>query len=367
MRIAILGASGNAGRAVGRLLRAHTSYDLVLLGRDPPRLEHACLEVEIAAPPERRHHMPLSRCRTTVVSPNDPATLTPALDGCDVLVVAAPISATIGSWVQATLDAGCDWFDLTLSATAKWDALRALEPRAVTLGRCVATDGGVHPGLPGALARLAAKRIDARAVRVALRFGLAWKELELSAETIAEFADELAHYDARLLAGGRWVRGWRYARRFDFGPGIGSATCAPMYLAELADAHQVLPDVRDLGFFVAGFGAAIDYGVMPLASALTRFGRAGRSLGAALLASGLKRFGSKAGPCRVLLQADGADGETLSLTLSSDDAYVLTAAPVVAALLQWDEARTPGVTSQAMMVDPERLLDDMERLGVARA
>jgi saccharopine dehydrogenase (NAD+, L-lysine-forming) len=201
---------------------------------------------------------------------------------------------------------------------------------------------------------------------VALRFGVPWSELELSRETIREFADELARYDARLLADGRWVRGWRHARRFDFGPDVGRVTCAPMYLAELADAHAALPDVRDLGFFVAGFGPVVDYGVMPVASALARMGRVGRSLAGTLLAFGLRRFGSTAGPCRVLLEATAADGRTLALIWSADDGYVLTAAPVVATLLQWDEARRPGVVAQATMVDPERLVDDMEHLGVAR-
>jgi hypothetical protein len=68
----------------------------------------------------------------------------------------------------------------------------------------------------------------------------------------------------------------------------------------------------------------------------------------------------------VLLEATAADGRTLALIWSADDGYVLTAAPVVATLLQWDEARRPGVVAQATMVDPERLVDDMEHLGVAR-
>ncbi len=49
MRIAILGASGNAGRAVARMLRASTAHDLLLLGRDATRLQRAVSEVERAA------------------------------------------------------------------------------------------------------------------------------------------------------------------------------------------------------------------------------------------------------------------------------------------------------------------------------
>ena len=44
--------------------------------------------------------------------------------------------------------------------------------------------------------------------------------------------------------------------------------------------------------------------------------------------------------------------------------YRLTAAPVVAALMQWDDGRRPGLHSQALFVEPERWLSDLAKLGV---
>lgn len=364
MRIAILGASGNAGRAVARMLRAHTSHDLLLLGRSARRLERTLSELWRTAPAVVGGTDAGAVGHAVLPAP-DPSGLTPLLRGQDLVIVAAPLSADIAPWVRATLDADCDWYDLTLSVPAKWAALRAVEPLAVERGRCLVTDGGVHPGLPGTLVRLAAARMPARRVWVAMRFGIAWCDLDVSRETVVEFAEEIARYDPRLLLDGAWVRGWRYARRFDFGPPVGPVDCAPMYLEELAQARAALPSLKELGFFVGGFGPVVDYAVMPAAGLLTLAGAPGRKLGTELLSWGLRTFGTTLGPSVALLEAEGPLEETLRLSLSTADAYALTAAPVAALLMQWDAARRPGLSCQAMLGDPERLVRDMEGLGVA--
>jgi hypothetical protein len=59
-------------------------------------------------------------------------------------------------------------------------------------------------------------------------------------------------------------------------------------------------------------------------------------------------------------------GEWLQ-TIFIPGGYVLTAVPVVACLLQYlnGSCRRPGVWRQAAIVDPERLLQDIERMGVS--
>ncbi len=138
-----------------------------------------------------------------------------------------------------------------------------------------------------------------------------------------------------------------------------------MYLEELAQAHAALPGLKELGFFVGGFGPVVDYAVMPAAGLLALAGATGRTLGTELLSWGLRTFGSTPGPSVALLEAEGPFEEMLRLSLSTDDAYELTAAPVVALLSQWQEARRPGLSCQAMLGDPERLVRDLEGLGVA--
>ena len=62
---------------------------------------------------------------------------------------------------------------------------------------------------------------------------------------------------------------------------------------------------------------------------------------------------------------DGAP-HTLTLRLSHDDGYALTAIPIVACVQQWlAEPRRPGLWYQGQYVEPEALLRDMAHMGVS--
>jgi saccharopine dehydrogenase (NAD+, L-lysine-forming) len=54
------------------------------------------------------------------------------------------------------------------------------------------------------------------------------------------------------------------------------------------------------------------------------------------------------------------------MSLFHPDGYELTAIPVVASILQWldGSARKPGLFWQALFVDPERFITDINRMGV---
>ena len=53
------------------------------------------------------------------------------------------------------------------------------------------------------------------------------------------------------------------------------------------------------------------------------------------------------------------------LRVTHPDAYFITAAPVVAALLQYiDGRRPPGLYTQAAFVEPVRFVEDLRSMGV---
>jgi hypothetical protein len=357
MRIAILGAYGNAGRAVARLLRLHADDDLLLLGRHPTRAE---LETEKLKSLEGGGSVSWA-----AVDARNADRLRKVLDGCDVMVVAASTVPQTAELADAAMDAGCDWLDLNLAAASKHTALRVRETRMKEAGRCFVTDGGVHPGAPGALVRYAAARMPLRRAWVAARFDLDWASLRFSRPTVEEFLDELSAAELRLLREGLWVRGYRYARTFDFGAPLGRALCVPMHLPELLEVRDAHPELEGLGFFVAGMGPVVDWLVMPVTVLGSRVFPFARNAFADFLGWGLATFADAGRGAAVLLRAEGPEGESLDLRLFHEDAYVLTAAPVVATLLQWSEARAPGLHTQAMFVDAERFVADLPLLGIA--
>jgi saccharopine dehydrogenase (NAD+, L-lysine-forming) len=50
--------------------------------------------------------------------------------------------------------------------------------------------------------------------------------------------------------------------------------------------------------------------------------------------------------------------------LEHEDGYELTAIPVVAVLKQYHQIRRPGLHMMGHLVEPARLFDDMQRMGV---
>jgi saccharopine dehydrogenase (NAD+, L-lysine-forming) len=58
--------------------------------------------------------------------------------------------------------------------------------------------------------------------------------------------------------------------------------------------------------------------------------------------------------------------KSINLTVFHPDGYMFTAIPVVACLLQYLDGsiRKPGLWFQANVVDPDRLMADMENMGV---
>ena len=57
-------------------------------------------------------------------------------------------------------------------------------------------------------------------------------------------------------------------------------------------------------------------------------------------------------------------GRSLRMKVSHTDAYVVTAAPAVACLIQYFDGtiRKPGLWKQATLVEPVRFFDDLARL-----
>jgi hypothetical protein len=345
----------------------------------------------------------------------------------DMVVVASSTTSSAKFVAEAALRHHVDYyFDIQISSSSKIRDLMALEPQIRAAKACFVTDGGVHPGVPGALVRyaqqkttLAAKNVDnsstttemmttgVLSANVYIAFRCNWKEYKFSPATQMEFMEELCQMKPLVYRNGAWVdTAWTCTPTFDFGPPFGTQTCVPMYLQEMQsiaeeNKQQVM---QEMGVYISGFNWITDYIVLPLALlVLHMFPNrvcARRWLHPVLtwlFAWSLKAFSKPPYGGKIVLEAmigstkyqtplndDSHCRKTrLRLELAHQDVYEATAIPAVATILQLLDRHDdndfkssssslstasvqapPGLQYQAQLVEPRRFLQDMQRLGM---
>lgn len=363
--ILILGGYGQTGRLLAHHLLGETGCRLILAGRRPER--GAALAAAL------NEQAGQDRVTTAHADATDDAGLTRALAGVDLILVASSTAAHCERVARAALTAGSDYLDIQY-ATTKVATLQRLAPAIERAGRCFITDGGFHPGLPAALVRYAAARFDRlEQANVGSVIAVDWAALDLGPETKAEFVAEFMEFDSRVYRGGHWQKlgltSMMKPLNMAFGPPFGRRACIAMTLGEMDALPDLIPSLRETGFFVGGFNPVSDWLVSPLVMVGLRLAprRLLRPL-ARLQFWSMARFARP--PYGTVLQLEAAgerDGapHTMTLRLSHDDAYALTAIPIVACVQQWLAGpRRPGLWFQAHFVEPEALLHGMARMGV---
>ncbi len=357
--ILILGGYGGAGLPIARLLLQETDVDLVLAGR------HQEKAVETAA--QLNVEFPGGRVRGAQVDASIPDSLKPALTDVDMVLVCATTVDYVRQVAEAALAAGIDYMDIHYPQE-KVPVLQALAPAIKEAGRCFITEAGFHPGLPSAFVRYAAPSFSH--LRTAI-VGMAIKVQHLGSsgsllELIADFAD----YQAYVFKAGQWRKSGAWeTRKMDFGTGFGVRTCYAMQMEEMRALPQLL-GLEETGVYVAGFNWFIDYLVFPLAMGL---GKIRKGLGTSLLVR-LMEWGASVftrPPLGVVfkLEAEGdKDGQPRRMEVIAfhEDGYQFTAIPAVACLLQYLDGSIarPGLWMMGQVIDPPRLLADVERMGV---
>lgn len=363
--VLILGGYGATGRVLARLLLEHTALRVTVAGRDPARAMAAAAALAEFGP---------ERVDWQFADAASAESLTAALTGVDLMIVASSTVVHTQTVARAALRARADYYDI-LYSPAKLGVLRALEPEIRRSGRCFITDGGFHPGLPAVMVRRAAEQFDElHSALVASAIQQDWRAVNPSPATLAEFLDMIVGVDTSLFAEGEWrrltMRDPGVKLKMEFGAPFGMRSCYAMALEELRTLPQHYPTLRSTGFYVGGFNALVDWGVIPLAILGQRFApQRSRPWLARLLGAGL-RHGSNP-PFRTVLKLEAVGiragrPRTLQLELAHQDGYYLTAACVLAGLKQLQDGsiRRPGVWLQAQAVAPQRLLADLESLGV---
>jgi saccharopine dehydrogenase (NAD+, L-lysine-forming) len=364
----VLGGAGNTGSRIARLLLAErVGARVVLAGRNREAASQLARELGDVYGAER--------CGALRVDASDPAGVRAGLEGVDMVIVASSTARHVETLIDAAIDARVDYLD-TQYSSLKIERLKAAAPRLEAAGVCAVTDGGFHPGVPAALVRFAAANIPRlRVAHVGSLLQMDWRDIEVADVTMVEMVQEFADYSSQYYRAGRWrSMGWLTGSgglRFDFGPPWGRRSCVPMFLEELRELPGAFPSLRDMGFFIGGFGWLPDYVMLPVVMIGMKLAPRWVERPLSRLFAWSLRWTSKPPFATALqLEAEGEDeaGEPtrLWLRLSHADGYDFTAIPVVACLLQWLEggARRPGLATMGNIVEPVRFVADLERLGI---
>ena len=351
-RIAVFGATGQTGRLISRLLLESEDLAVTACSRTPEKL--ARLEASLTSAG--------SRLTTKVVDLDRDADVNAAADEADLIVGATSRWQDGPTLATRAVESSTHYCGIYLSNPAKWTRLRQLTSRSVDGDVMVVDDCGTHPGLPAAMVRWVAQRVPLHSAWVGARFDLEWNRLELARETIADFGTEIESTDPAVFEDGRWKRGYRHTRRFDFDDGHGPQTCTPMLLEEMRELAEA-GRVTSTGFFIAGFGPILDYGVLPLSMALSKIYR---EAARGLLWWGLRHFASRPETAVVQLEAEReGNGDPVRLRVSHPDPYYLTAAPVVSTIHQMLREPRAGVWTQGSFVEPEPFFESLRGMGVS--
>lgn len=357
LQIAVLGCTGQAGKRIARLLSQDSRYALSLLGRNEEKLAALRASLSPSAALEIQH---------SVVDLRGGESLSKALEKTDLLIVALSSAAQMPFILETARKTKTDCFDILLSSHGKLSLLKNAADAMAREGRCYITDGGYHPGVPAALVRYAQSVLPGlKRAEIFGSFNVDWRTTPMSPETTRDFVGEMASMDCAAFIQGRWRKGWKYARRFDFGPPIGWQDCIPMGLNELLCLPEKNPLLRDMGFYIGGFGKMMDVIVMPLAFVLLKLCPPSLPLVARLFSWALNRFTSRESWSLMKLVAENGT-KRLDMSFFHPDPYDFTAIPVVACVEQYATSpRRPGLWAQAHFVEPELFVEQIKKMGVA--
>jgi hypothetical protein len=353
-KILILGGYGYTGKFLAKHLLAQTNVEIVISGRNLEKAKTFADELND------------SRVSVRQADAADLQSLTQALQGVTLCLVAAPTTQHAGTVIRACIDAHVDYLDVQYSSR-KLGALYAAEKEIKQAGLCFITEAGFHPGLPAAMIRYAATKLDV--VESAFTAGyLNMKSIPYT-EAVDELMEGFIDYQAQVYKHGAWTKpsSWD-SRAFNFGNDIGKRTGYSMFFEELRDIPNLIPSIKDTGFYISGSDWFTDLIITPIVFVGLKLApkRGLRPLGKLMWWA----MGNSKPPHMVALkveakgQVNGRQAETWA-RIAHPDGYELTAIPVVAYLLQYLDgtARRAGVHMMGHIAEPQRLFKDMQRMG----
>jgi len=341
-----------------RYLLKETNVNVIVAGR---RLEKA----EELADKLKKEFL-ADRISARYADASDVESLRKAFHDIDFVLVAATTTKWANQIAETALETSIDYLDIYYQQDI-YPLLETINPRIKQAGRCFITQAGFHPGLPAVYVRKGAQYFD-RYDKAIIAFAMNARIEE--SESVLEIVDSIADYKPEFYQDGKWRIGtYKDAIKIDYGKRFGVRSSMPLDMVEIKPLPEMFR-LRETGVFTTGFNWFTDYLLFPLMMLSHKIKKGSfRHFWAKLLIFGINRFSSAEEGVVFLLQAEGEkDGTRQKIEIFSeyDSGYDFTVIPVIACLKQYFDGsiRKPGLWMMGHLVDHDRLLGDMEKMGV---
>lgn len=246
--IVVLGGYGQAGRSVVRHLLEYKDARVRICGRRLDKADALQRDLQGSGAGER-----ITVCRTDAA---DPASLRRAFTGASLVIVTLNSVSHTANIAQACLDADCDYFDIH-DPPEVVDLLRPFASRAEGAGRLFVTQGGLAPGLPAALVRLADSSFD-RFLGCRLGLALSLKTAERY-EQVYDVFDFIVRTWPVAYKGGAWRDvSFKDRRSIDFGERFGRRQAFPIDMVELHALPEQL-GIEEMSIYAGSPNWIADY------------------------------------------------------------------------------------------------------------
>jgi len=355
--VLILGGYGGIGRPLARLLLEETPVDLVIAGRNAKRAEEVAVGL--------RRDFPGRAVTSRYADASNQESLLDAFQGVRFVVVTTTTPALVKQIASAALACGSDYLDTMVNESTMRDLGELASPIG-DQGRVFITQAGFHPGLPAVLVRQGARYFDVyeKAI-VGMAMNARLERPEQAEEIIAMVTD----FDADICKDGTWRKAtFRDGATMDMGKRFGTAKLLPMQLVEMKRVQELF-DLKEAGVYVSGFNWVTDNLVFPVIYVIQRTKKGlAKGFCLKLFTWSVNTFSAPDQGVVLINNAEGRkDGKTrrVRIVVEHDDAYLFTVIPIVACLKQYlDGALGPGLSMMGHVVDDDRLIRDMEQMGV---
>ncbi len=365
-KILILGGYGNVGSILTRLLLQESNAQIIIAGRNP-------IKAEILA---KKCNTEFSGGRVSYrfVDISKIETLKEILLGVDLLLVASSTAKYTDDIVKLALEFNCDYLDMHFGKEV-YEKLSKYQIAIESKNLCFITGGGIHPGFPSAIIRYISLFFESiEEAIVGSVMNIDYNTYLFSSSSRVEFLEELVNFQSLYFKEGKWITASLFTNKdiklIDFGKDFGEKYCAPMFFEELREIPILLPDIKNFGFFIAGFNPIADYFVLPILIILLKiFPNKFHDIFSKWMVWSFKAFTKP--PYKIIMKIIGiglinGEKKQKELIVSHEDGSYFTAVAVVACLLQYflKTEKKAGLHQQALYVEPKQFFHDLVRLGI---